>query len=116
MIDEDWPVAPRSRDGSTTWSTALRISSEISAKRFGVGSPEILAEVETNGRPSLCTSCWQKSIIGIRIPTVPSSATVLNANKRRSGLGYCTDSALLPPAGAAEDDADTGDGPTTASG
>ena len=79
MIEEAWPEEVRSRDGSTIWSTASLIRDEISANFFGVGSPEMLAEVETSGRPSFDTSCWQKSIIGIRIPTVPSSATALNA-------------------------------------
>ena len=44
----------------------------------------MLAEVETIGRPSFDTSCLQKSIIGMRMPTVPSSATVLKARQRRS--------------------------------
>lgn len=51
----------------------------ISEYVFGVGSPEMLAEVETIGLPSLKVTCLQKSIIGMRIPTVPSSATALQA-------------------------------------
>ena len=57
MMDEDFPVDPFSKDGSTTWSTADFIASEISAKRFGVSAPDIFAEVDTIGLPSLETSC-----------------------------------------------------------
>ena len=81
MIDDDWPVDPFSKEGSTIWSTDDFTSFEISAKRAGVDSPEMFAEVDTRGRPSFATSCWQKSIMGIRIPTVPSAAMVLNARQ-----------------------------------
>ena len=57
MMDEDLPVEPFSIEGSTTWSAADLIASDISAKRFGVSAPEIFAEVDTIGRPSLETSC-----------------------------------------------------------
>ena len=57
MIEEDFPVAPLSNEGSTTISADDLIASEISSNFFGVGSPEIFADVDTIGRPNLDTSC-----------------------------------------------------------
>ena len=57
MIEEDFPVAPLSNEGSTTISTDDLIASEISSNLFGVGSPEIFADVDTIGRPNLEMSC-----------------------------------------------------------
>ena len=61
-------------------STAFLISSEISAKLAGVFSPDMLAEVDTIGLPNFFTRSRQNPPSGILIPTVPSSATVLDAN------------------------------------
>ena len=81
MIEEGLPVDSQSIEGSVTYSTPDFISSEISENFDGVFSPETLAEVETRGRPRRLTRTLQKSDIGIRIPTVPSSATVLKAKQ-----------------------------------
>ena len=64
------------------------MSSAISAYTFGVDSPEIFAEVDTIGRPNLYTISRQKSIIGILIPTVPSSATALYARECLSATTF----------------------------
>ena len=81
MIDDDFPVDPFSSAGSTTWSAESFISCDISEKSLGVGQPDMLAEVETTGRPKRRTISMQKSIMGILIPTDPSSATVLYARE-----------------------------------
>ena len=87
MIEEGLPVDSQSIEGSVTKSTPDLISSEISVNFDGVLSPETFAEVETRGRPRRLTRALQKSDIGIRIPTVPSSATVLNARQFLSAGG-----------------------------
>ena len=57
MMEEDFPVEPASREESTVWSTASRMAGDISENLLGVGSPDMFADVDTSGRPSLETSC-----------------------------------------------------------
>ena len=68
MIWEALPVESVSMEGGTTKSTASLISCGISLKRAGVGSPEMFADVDTTGRPSLKARSLQKSNSGMRIP------------------------------------------------
>lgn len=61
------------------------ISREISARLRGVSSPEMFAEVETIGRPSLRSIAWQKAWSGIRTPSVPSSGMRFAATPEAPG-------------------------------
>ena len=84
IIEEADPVEFLSSEGSTMKSTASFICCGMSANFLGVGSPEILADVETIGRPKRCTRSLQKSTTGILMPTLPSCATVLWASPLHS--------------------------------
>ena len=85
MIWDGLCVAVSSHEGSTTWSTPLRISWEISSKYAGAGLPEKFAEVETIGLRNLPMSLVQKSLMGTLIPTLPSSATTFLASPMAPG-------------------------------
>ena len=60
------------------------------------GSPDMLAEVETIGRPRRRHTSTQKSFIGILMPTVRSSATALGARKWMSPLPSAFAPAFAP--------------------
>ena len=73
MIDEALRVGLPSKRGLTTKSTPSMISFDTSCSPTGVASPEMLAEVETIGRPSARSMRRQNSWSGTRMPSVPSS-------------------------------------------
>ena len=85
MIDDAFFVGLPSKRGLTTKSTPSMISRDTSASPAGVASPEMLAEVETTGRPSPRSIRRQNSWSGIRTPSVRSSGIRFSATPAAPG-------------------------------